>query len=246
MIITNPKDALHKAVLYRVLSEILDDSALSHHVYFKGGSAAASLGWLDRFSLDLDFDLKRRSNKSLMRKHLKNAFMQAGVSIKQEDAKELFFILKYDAPEGSRNTLKVGIIDKQLTSNTYGIFLLPELNRLARCQTRETMMANKLVALTERFEKYHAIAGRDVYDTWYFFSQGYTYRKEVIRQRRKKSALLYLVELANFVESHVDETLLREDLSYLLPKERFAKARKFLKQELLLYLRNEVARLGQN
>src|SRR3990172_2715333 len=114
MIIPRREDTIHKAVLYRVLMEILEDSAVSQNVFFKGGSCAAMLGWLDRFSVDLDFDLKTGSSKTLLRRSLHRAFDRSRVIVKQEDARELFFVLKYEASKGARNTLKVGIIDKQL------------------------------------------------------------------------------------------------------------------------------------
>jgi len=35
---------------------IYDDPILTDNLYFKGGTCAAMLGYLDRFSVDLDFD----------------------------------------------------------------------------------------------------------------------------------------------------------------------------------------------
>lgn len=242
MIIPRRQDAIHKAVLYRVLAEILDDSVISQNVFFKGGSCAAMLGWLDRFSLDLDFDLKKDVSKALLRKRLFPAFRCAGVTVKQEDSKELFFILKYDVAGVARNTLKVVIIDKQLAVNTYAVLALPELDRLAKCQTRETMVANKLVALIERFEKYNTIAGRDVYDAWYFFSHGYSYRKEVIEERRGTSVTKYFKELVDFVHTHVTDRVIGEDLNYLLTPDKFNQVRKILKRELIMFIQDELAR----
>lgn len=42
MILTDPKDALHKAMLYRLLISILDEKNLALNLYFKGGTCAAS------------------------------------------------------------------------------------------------------------------------------------------------------------------------------------------------------------
>ncbi|MEK7560763.1 MAG: nucleotidyl transferase AbiEii/AbiGii toxin family protein [Patescibacteria group bacterium] len=52
----HPKDAAHKAWLYRILSGVYDNAVLAKLLYFKGGTCAAMLGYLDRFSVDLDFD----------------------------------------------------------------------------------------------------------------------------------------------------------------------------------------------
>lgn len=59
--------------MYRLLSEILDNPFVSKQVYFKGGIATMMLGWLDRFSVDLDFDLKKNTEK-IINKKLKNIF----------------------------------------------------------------------------------------------------------------------------------------------------------------------------
>ena len=53
---SNQYDNIHKAWLYRVLEAIASDQYLSSVLYFKGGTCASMLGWLDRFSIDLDFD----------------------------------------------------------------------------------------------------------------------------------------------------------------------------------------------
>ena len=57
MILLRPQDTIHKVQLTRLLTEILDNPTLSQNLYFKGGTCAAMLGYLDRFSVDLDFDL---------------------------------------------------------------------------------------------------------------------------------------------------------------------------------------------
>ena len=67
MILLRPQDVFHKVQLTRLLTEILDNSILSQNLYFKGGTCAAILGYLDRFSVDLDFDLKQGADKTKLR-----------------------------------------------------------------------------------------------------------------------------------------------------------------------------------
>ena len=57
MIDIRPEDIIHKSYLNRLLMEIIDRPVLSHNLAFKGGTCAAMLGYLDRFSVDLDFDV---------------------------------------------------------------------------------------------------------------------------------------------------------------------------------------------
>lgn len=243
MIISKRQDAIHKAWLYRLLSEILDSSSLCQNLYFKGGTCAAMLGRLDRFSVDLDFDLKDTSLKESLRPELHKIIKGLGLQIKDESKNALQFFLKYDAPENVRNTLKLDVNDLAPKANEYGAERLSEIDRTALCQTVETMFANKLVASIERFEDTGGVAGRDIYDIHYFFMRGFKYKPEVIEERRKTSAKEFLESEIEFVNKEVNETVINQDLNLLLPPDKFAKIRKTLKQEVLIFLNDELKRL---
>ena len=47
----------HKNILVRIVKDIYTDNTLGPLLGFKGGTAAMLLYELDRFSVDLDFDL---------------------------------------------------------------------------------------------------------------------------------------------------------------------------------------------
>ena len=74
MITLRPADAIHKAYLLRTLTEIADNPILSSFLYFKGGTCASMMGILDRFSIDLDFDLKVGSNEKELRSEFHKIF----------------------------------------------------------------------------------------------------------------------------------------------------------------------------
>ena len=83
MILPNKKDAEHKAWLYRQLEAVADESSLKGLLHFKGGTCAAMLGWLDRFSVDLDFDyVGKKENLPATRKLLEGLFKRLGLEIK--------------------------------------------------------------------------------------------------------------------------------------------------------------------
>lgn len=238
MILPNPKDALHKAMLYRLLIGLLDEKDVAPHIFFKGGTCAAMLGFLDRFSIDLDFDLAQHADKPRLKRFLKRMFDANGFHIAEEAKNELYFILQYKAPSDTRNNLKLSIIDFPVRANVYQPQYLVDIGRLALCQTIETMFANKLVALTDRFQKYQTIAGRDVYDIHYFFTQGYGYNAEVIAERTGVSPAMYIATLSEFIRKGVTEKIINEDLSYLLPHDKFQAIRRTLKTEVLLFLQS--------
>lgn len=242
MILPRPEEALHKAVMYRLLIGLLDEKEIAPNVLFKGGSCASMLGWLDRFSIDLDFDLKRGAEKTALREKLLLVFENLNFKIKEQAKESLFFVLKYEAPSGKRNALKLSIFDDPPRANQYEVFYLGEIDRFAQCQTRETMFANKLVSVLDRYEKYQTIAGRDVYDIHYFFGQGFDYDQKVIGERRGVKTQEYLEQLIEFIQKRITSTIINEDLNSLLTPEKFKQVRLTLKEEVLIYLRNELER----
>ncbi len=239
----NREQASHKVQMNRLLTEILDDKELAVSVFFKGGTCAKLLGLLDRFSVDLDFDLSKKVDKKSLRKKLYKIFKQLDLEIKDESAGALQFFLRYPTPEETslRNTVKLEILDKVYKTNEYKPRYISEIGRTAICQTIETMFSHKLIAPIDRYESRKKIAGRDLYDIHHFFLQGYSYNPEIIKERRGVSLLDHLRELEEFVEKKVTIKIIEEDINTLLDYEKFSKIRKHLKPELLDFIRNEVS-----
>jgi predicted nucleotidyltransferase component of viral defense system len=245
LILPKPIDALHKAWLYRTLIGIYNDAELSKVLYFKGGTCAAMLGFLDRFSIDLDFDFVGESSMfSETRTHLETAFRDLGLVIYDQSKTVPQYFLKYEAEEGERNTIKIDIFFPPPKGNTYEPKRFQEIDRIITCQTIETMMANKLVALIDRYENKGAIAGRDLYDIHHFFIKGYRYNEGVIRERTGKNIGDFFTDLIVFVKDKITEEIITQDLNTLLPYIQFSRIRKVLKQETLIFLRDEQKRLG--
>lgn len=120
MIVPQLKDVVHKAWLYRVLTNIYDDVDLAKVLYFKGGTCAAMLGYLDRFSVDLDFDyVGERDTIPATRKKLENIFAELGLTIRDKSKVVPQYFLKYEAREGQRNTMKIDVAVPPIKANTY-------------------------------------------------------------------------------------------------------------------------------
>lgn len=243
MIILRREDIFHKIQLLRLLTAILDHHILSQNLYFKGGTAAALLGFLDRFSVDLDFDLKETAGKQEMKKIFHQVFKELDLEIKDESKKALSFLLKYQAEPGRRNTIKLDALDLPVKANLYQVQYLREIDRLVNCQTKETMFANKLVAVLDRWQKHQSLAGRDLYDIHSFFLQGFSYRGEILKERTGLSPLVFFQKLLAFIDQKITAQIINEDLSTLLPVEKFQKIRKVLKPEALFFLNEEIKRL---
>lgn len=221
--------------MIKVLNAIFDNQFLKENLAFKGGTAASMIGFLDRISLDLDFDLFKKSNKGKVEKSLKKIVDDLGFKIKKQSKKELFFVIQYPSVF-FRNSLKISIISDHPKTNDYQYFFLPYVNKMVRCQTIETMFANKLVAITDRFKRYKELAARDLYDVNYFFIQGYEFKREIIEERTKMKYKDYLKNLIIFIKEKFNQRIIDEDLNFLLSGEKFKAVRKTLIPEVVFFL----------
>jgi hypothetical protein len=157
----------------------------------------------------------------------------------RENQKALFFQIRYPSDPGKRNTLKVSASNLRVGANQYKAQYLAEIDRFMICQTIETMFANKLVAVLDRYKVHGTIAGRDIYDIHYFFIHGYSYHAPVIQERTGLKPKEYLDKLADFIKDHVTQTIINEDLNTLLPIDRFRQIRKILIPETLALINRE-------
>ena len=248
MIIPNPKEAIHKAWLYRVLTAICNHQWISQQLAFKGGTASAMQGYLDRFSVDLDFDyLSDPSDIPRFRQELESIFETLGLTIKDSSNAVPQYFLSYPqskSQHGLRSKLKVDITYPPPKANIYEIIRLKEIDKIIKCQTIETMFANKLVAFIDRFEKNGSIAGRDLYDIHYYFLQGFGYNKQIIIERRGiNDVKLFFRQLINFIKQNITQTTINQDLNTLLDRKKFQLIRKTIKNEVIVFLNDEIKRL---
>jgi predicted nucleotidyltransferase component of viral defense system len=243
MLDLRPEDALHKSNLNRLLIEIIDHPVLAHQLAFKGGTCASMLGYLDRFSVDLDFDIPPNADEPAIRIEFHKIFDYLNLKVVGELDKVLFFQLRYPGEPGKRNTLKLSVNNAPAKANQYKVQYFTEIDRLMNSQTIETMFANKLVAVADRYKIHRTIAGRDFYDIHHFFIHGYAYQSDVIRERTGLEPKEYFQQLIDFMKDHVTQTMINEDLNTLLPAIRFQQIRKILIPETLSLLTREFRRL---
>lgn len=225
--------------MHRLLMEIIDQPLLAQNLAFKGGTCAAMLGYLDRFSVDLDFDVIHEAGEVDLREAFHKTFDQLGFEVTLEFDKALFFQLKYPSQPGKRSTLKASASSMKVKANQYRVQYFSEIDRLMNSQTIETMFANKLVAVMDRYAQHKTVAGRDIYDIHHFFVQGYAYHSAVIRERTGLEPAEYFSRLIEFIKANVNQTVINEDLNSLLPNRQFQQIRKILLPETLSFLERE-------
>jgi len=136
--------AAHKNILLRILKDIYTDAEIAPFLGFKGGTAAYLFYNLNRFSVDLDFDLLDANKEALIFEKLKNILAQYG-TLKEARKKRysLFYLLSYENKLQNAYNIKVEINLRSFGS-TYEVknYLGIPMNVM----TREDMAAHKLVA----------------------------------------------------------------------------------------------------
>jgi predicted nucleotidyltransferase component of viral defense system len=224
--------------------EIIDRPALAHHLAFKGGTCASMLGYLDRFSVDLDFDVLPNTDEKFLRQEFHQVIDNLGLNVSGELKNALFFQLRYPNAPGKRNTIKISANSFPPKANQYKVLYFTEIDRVMNSQTLETMVANKLVTVTDRYHLHHTIAGRDIYDVHYFLVHGYSYHAPVISERTRLAPKDYLEKLIEFIKDKVTQTIINEDLNTLLSPNQFQQIRKILIPETISLLTQELSRLN--
>jgi len=166
--------ALHKSIMLQILKDIYSDTSISPFLGFKGGTAAYMFYGLNRFSVDLDFDLLDEPKKDYVFKRVGQLLKSHG---KTKEAREkrfsLFFLLSYREKE---HNIKIEI-NRRVFGSRYEIKTY--LGISMRVMVRDDMFAHKLMAMYERLGK----TNRDIYDSWFFLKNNYPINKEIVEQR---------------------------------------------------------------
>jgi predicted nucleotidyltransferase component of viral defense system len=169
--------AKHKTVLVRILKDFYSHPGIGPVLGFKGGTAAYLFYDLDRFSVDLDFDLLDAGKENYVFEEVKSILQKFG-KLKAADNKRfnLIYILDYDERELAGQKIKVEI-NKRNFGSKYEV--KSYLGIPIKVMTKEYMLTNKLVAMYERIGK----TNRDIYDAWFFLSKGWLVNQELVEKR---------------------------------------------------------------
>jgi len=135
----------HRKYLFNILSDIYS-SSIGEYLGFKGGTMLYYFYNLDRFSVDLDFDLLNENKKKTVLKKIKMILEKYGEVV---DASEkfytLFFLLRY---KKGLQGIKVEISKRKSPLNRYEIKNF--YGKSAVVLAIKDAFAQKLVAATDR------------------------------------------------------------------------------------------------
>ncbi len=218
-----------KNILISILKEIYSHPELGPVLGFKGGTAGILFYNLDRFSTDLDFDLlnweKRDSVFTAMRALLKPF---GEIKLAERNGYRLTFLLACDEMDPNSQTIKVEINRWDFGSR---FVIQPYLGIPINVMIPEDMLANKLVAMTERMGK----ANRDLYDAWFFLSHGWKVNAEIVEKRTGLKLKEFLSKCRESVTAVNNRDILT-GMSELTDKSQETWIRNNLKSELVYQL----------
>ncbi|MFA5995175.1 MAG: nucleotidyl transferase AbiEii/AbiGii toxin family protein [Patescibacteria group bacterium] len=217
----------HKAMLLRILKQIYADTTVGPCLGFKGGTAAFLFYGLDRFSVDLDFDLLDKNKEEYIFEKISAILKNHGIIREQyKKYNTVFFMLSY-AEE--LHNIKIEISKRKLTTN-YN--LLNYLGIPMLVITREDMFAYKLIAMCERNKS----ANRDIYDIWFFLKNNWPLNTLLIEQHSGKNFSAYLKQAITYIKNYNDAYIL-DSIGELLNEPQKIWVKSNLKQEVLFLLK---------
>jgi predicted nucleotidyltransferase component of viral defense system len=192
----------HKNILIKILKDIYTDSTVGPLLGFKGGTAAFLFYDLNRFSVDLDFDLLEESKEDYVFEQIQKIISNYG-TIKEAQKKRfnLLFLLSYDEKEVGAQNIKVEINRRNFGSK-YEVKAY--LGISMKVMIKEDMLAHKLCAMYERIGK----TNRDIFDVYYFLHNNWPVNKEIIESRTEMSYKDFLQKCIDLLEKVSDRNIL--------------------------------------
>ena len=190
---------------------------------------------LDRFSVDLDFDLLDETKEAIVFDQVIKIVQKYG-TLKDSYKKRfnLFCLISY---EDTAHKIKVEI-NRRSSGSKYEIKTY--LGVSVRVMVSEDAFAHKLIAMSQRMGK----TSRDIYDVWFFLSKRLPINKELVEKRMRKPFNQFLDQCIDLLEKTKPKNIL-DGLGELLTtgQKDWAKAKLQTETIALLKLRYEDSKI---
>lgn len=226
----NLDTAKHKSLLIKILKDIYSDPTIGPTLGFKGGTAAAIFYDLNRFSVDLDFDLLDAQKEDYVFERVKKILENYG-KLKQTRKKRfnLFYVLSYDEKNINSQNVKVEINRREFGSR-YDVKSF--LGISMQVMVKEDMAAHKLCAMYERIGK----TNRDIFDVQFFLGSNWPVNRKIIEDRSGMPYKEFLEKVIEIMEKFDNRDILA-GMGELLTEKQKAWAKAKLKSEVLFSLK---------
>lgn len=219
--------AKHRRIMIDILAEIYSDPKIAHLLVFKGGTALYLFHGLNRFSVDLDFDLHDKDQQEFVFKHVLEILSKYG-KIQDQAMKHFGSLIAINYEKGFHR-LKLDISNRDpggkfVVKNYLGIPM--------RIMPLEDITANKLIALTDRKNP----AARDVFDIYFILKNDFDINEDVIKERSDRTLIEQLGIAIEHVEKNFEGDLLSA-LGELVDDKQKSWMKNKMKDDCLLALR---------
>lgn len=215
---------LHRKYLFNILSDIYS-SPMGAYLGFKGGTMLYYFYNLNRFSVDLDFDLLDETKADMARQIIREILEKYGdIADEKDKFFNIFFLLSY---QKGRQGIKVeiskrnSVLSRYETKSFYG--------KSAMVLNIEDAFAQKLAAATDR----KRTASRDFYDIYFMLKNNFNFNEKIIQERTGKGAISYFRDLKKFIGKNITERNILAGLGELMDPRQKDWIKKNLKKELL-------------
>src|SRR3989338_1102982 len=222
--------AKHKSILVKILKDIYADPTISTILGFKGGTAAALFYNLNRFSVDLDFDLLDAGKEDYVFERVR-AILENYGKLKQARKKRfnLFYILSYDEKDINAQNIKVEINRREFGSK-YDVKSF--LGISMQVMIKDDMAAHKLCAMYERIGR----TNRDIFDVQFILAHDLPVNKKIVEIRTGMTYKDFLNKAIDAMEKFNDRDIL-SGMGELLTEKQKAWVRAKLKSDTIFLLK---------
>jgi len=232
-ILNNMNIPKHRNISLKILKDIYGDPSVGTVLGFKGGTAAMFFYELDRFSVDLDFDLLDQEKEDYVFDKINIILSKYGI-VKEARKKRfnLLYILSYTGKSPKDHNIKIEI-NRRSFGSKYDIRSF--LGISMQVMVQEDMFANKFCALYERIGK----TNRDIYDVWFFLNNNWPINKKIIEERFNMSYSEFLKKVIKVMDQFDNKNILA-GMGELVNEKQKIWIKSKLKKEVLFLLRLEL------
>ena len=220
----------HKNILIKILKDIYTDSTIGPLLGFKGGTAVYLFYNLNRFSVDLDFDLLDAEKEDYVFEQIKKILENYG-TIKEAEKKRfnLFYVLAYDEKVPGAQNIKVEINRREFGSK-YEV--KSYLGISMKVMVKEDMLAHKLCAMYERIGK----TNRDIFDVYFFLKDNWPVNKQIVEKRTGMTYKEFLQKNIELLEKTTDRNIF-SGMGELLDEKQKAWVKSKLRTETIFLMK---------
>lgn len=218
----------HEQILKNVLRDIYTTTDLEARLAFKGGTCLYLFYGLDRFSVDLDFNLLAENFNDQLITDILTKYLTIN-----DQVNKYFTWLWLGNYEKGKQKVKVEISkrdyqDRYINKDFYGI-TIPTMSP-------DCMFAHKLCAITGRKK----LQNRDLYDAHFMFTKQFDINEEIIKIRTGRSLKEYFTYLIDYIEKNAKPSTILDGLGELINDQQKDHVKATLLRDLFFDLKSSI------